>query len=142
VGTQWGDNKKKLIVTVGLTGSGKSTWAQKSGYPVVGRDAFGHALNAFNCFDAFSKKNYQKLFIILKIAIYALFDSGHDTVVLDWTNVTKKDREYWLHDSWETEYKIIPTDVETCLSRNNRPNTKEDIQRLLDTCDIPGIRGE
>jgi len=134
---------KKLIVMVGFPKAGKSTWAQGSGYPVVSRDSFGHALGALNRnFDAFHPNKHWKLINISRIAVYGLFHSGHDTVVWDWTNITKEDRDYWLNDFWKTEYKIIPTNMETCLSRTDSLTVKEEIQRLYETCDIPEIMGE
>jgi len=76
---------KKLIMTVGLPRSGKSTWARKQGHPIA------------------------------KYMVQSLFLAGHDTVILDATNTTAQRREEWDSTDWNVEYKLFETDMNIVL---------------------------
>jgi len=133
---------KKLIVMVGLPKSGKSTWAISTGYPVVSRDALGHALNKLMSTDAFHERFKTRLIKHLQIMILALFNAGHETMVLDYTNLTIQERGFWRSPDWNVEYKIIPTSLDACLSRTNDEETIKKIKIDFELCDVPEIKRE
>ena len=54
---------------------------------------------------------------IAKVMVYALFLSGHDTVILDATNTTWKRRDEWQSPNWVVEFHEIPTSKDECLRR-------------------------
>ena len=104
--------EKHLIMTVGLPYSGKSTWASKSGYPVVCPDHIRTALHG----QRFAPDAEPFVWAIATVMVKALFSAGHDCVVLDATNVTKKRRDEWVGD-WTRIAKPMDTDKHECIRR-------------------------
>ncbi len=49
--------------------------------------------------------------------VRALFIAGHDQVILDATNTTKKRRDEWKSKDWLRDFYNVDTDFETCLKR-------------------------
>lgn len=104
---------KKLIITVGLPRSGKSTWAKSQGFPIVCPDSIRLALHG----EAFNPLAEQFVWAIAKAMVRALFISGHDTVILDSTALTKYRRKEWKSKKWIREYKEFDTSKEECIKR-------------------------
>ena len=127
---------------VGLPKAGKSTWARKSGYPIVSRDAVGHAFNRLTAYEAFAPENHKMLLEYVRLMACSLFNAGHETVVLDWTNIIEGDRNLWKHKDWTVEFKVVPTSLAVCLSRTEEERVKTEIKRLYAICDVPEIKGE
>ncbi len=107
---------RRLILTIGLPRSGKSTWATGTGYPVVSSDAIRYTL--FN-----TLWNQQFEHRVLPFAldmVKALFNAGHNVVIFDSINWTPDSRAFWLPyctNNWELEYKIFKPLVELCKRR-------------------------
>lgn len=81
----------KLILTVGLPQSGKSTWSREQGHPIVNRDSIRFAI-------AGDIRNYhyeERVTKIEKIMVKALFKAGHDTVIVDDTHLKQKYIDAW-----------------------------------------------
>ncbi len=102
-----------LILTMGLPRSGKSTWVKKQGYPIVNPDSIRLALHG---------QRYQSLaepmvWAIAKIMVTALFVAGHETVIVDATNNSKKRRDFWLNEMWKVKVKEINTPKDECIRR-------------------------
>lgn len=118
-----------LIVTVGLPYSGKSTWAQQQGCPIV-------------CPDAVRMAVHGRRFIFLAepivwthvtIMVRALFNAGHDKVVLDGTANTRKRRRQWCGQMWLTKFKVFRTSRDECVARaqaNNDVDVVAIIERM------------
>lgn len=68
----------RLLVTVGLPRSGKSTWAKQQGAPVVNPDAIRLALHG----QAFLQEAEPLVWVMAKYMVEALFLAGHSTVIL------------------------------------------------------------
>jgi predicted kinase len=113
---------KHLIVLVGLPLSGKSTIAKseskKHGIPIVCPDSIRLALHG----KRFIKESEPYVWAIATTMVKALFISGHDRVIVDATNTTKKRREFWINDSWKTVYWHIDTPVAECMKRAEKAN--------------------
>lgn len=126
----------KLILTVGLPRSGKTTWALKQGVPVVSRDGIRKAL-------------YDKVYIseaeemvaaIEKYMVKALFLAGHDTVIIDNTHLRKKYRDRWICSrysqiQWKIELEEFKVDVNICVQRaikDQRPELIPIIQAMAE----------
>jgi len=54
---------------------------------------------------------------IAQVMVRALFLSGHDTVIIDATNNTKKRRDEWQSSDWETLFKCFDAPDYKCKER-------------------------
>lgn len=109
---------KKLIVLIGLPRSGKSSYAQKQGFPIVNKDSIRLALHG----QRFLTESEEWVHVIAKTMVKSLFYAGHDTIVLDECNVTQKGREQWIDAKWDVEFVEISTSEEECLRRAKEDN--------------------
>jgi predicted kinase len=103
----------KLILTVGLPRSGKSTWARSSGFPVVNPDSIRLAVHG----QAFKAEVEPLIWGLAHTMVDSLFLAGHPVVVLDATNTTKRRRREWVSERYECRYKVFDTPVEVCIER-------------------------
>jgi predicted kinase len=119
-----------LILTVGLPRSGKSTWAKSTGLPIVNPDAIRLALHGHN----YITDAEPMVWVIAKYMVRALFLSGHNEVILDATNLTKKRRDEWI-GPWNIEYKLFThVSKEECIKRainSNREDLIPVIERMI-----------
>lgn len=109
---------KKLICTVGLPRSGKSTWARQQAFPIVNPDSIRLAMHG----QRFVAESEPHIWAIAKTMVNALFLAGHDIVILDATNTTIERRREWVSKKWQTEFKLIPTTKEVCIQRAKEEN--------------------
>ena len=56
---------------------------------------------------------------IAKVMVRSLFLAGHDIVILDATNTTRKRRDEWLSSEWNRSFYCLDTTKEECLRRAN-----------------------
>lgn len=103
----------KLILTVGLPRSGKSTWSLMQGLPVVNPDSIRLALHGTD----YIKEAEPMVWVLAKYMVRSLFFAGHETVILDATNTSKERRDFWISSEWETELKIFKTKSDECIRR-------------------------
>lgn len=81
----------ELIMTIGLPGSGKSTWAaSQEGYEVFSSDAIRHELGDIN-----DQSQNHKVFKILHDRITSALSDGKNCIY-DATNITSKNRRSFL----------------------------------------------
>ena len=118
----------KLICTVGLPRSGKSTWAKKmreeKGWPTVNPDAVRYALHG----QRYAARAEPMVWAIVTVMIRSLFIAGHKIVVLDATGNTRKRRDSMAGDDWVLYYKVIDTSKDVCLERaRNLKNGADEI---------------
>ena len=104
-----------LILTVGLPQSGKSTWARRQGHPIVNPDSLRLALHG----KPFIGLAEPFVWAIAKVMVRALFLAGHDTVIVDATNTTRKRRDDWKSRDWERKFQVFggPEMKDVCLER-------------------------
>lgn len=124
------DHKHVLICTVGLPRSGKSTWARKQAYPVVNPDSIRLAIHG----QRFVATAEPFVWATAKVMVRSLFLAGHQTVILDATNVTKKRRMEWFDAEWATLFKTINTPKEECVTRA-RAEGDEEIVPVIERMD-------
>ncbi len=123
----------KLILTVGLPRSGKSTWARSRVYPIVSPDSIRLALHGrrYKHGDTISRAE-PYVWAIAKTMVRALFIAGHDIVVVDACNHTKRRRADWEDPMWNLEFAVMQNDPEVCLSRVlDDENLDAELGRLL-----------
>src|SRR5262245_596941 len=105
--------KHKLICLVGLPYSGKTTWARSQSLPIVCPDAIRLALHG----QRFVFEAEPFVWAIAKAMVRSLFHAGHDVVILDATNNTRKRRDEWRSKEWDTVFKVISTPADVCTAR-------------------------
>jgi len=102
-----------LIVTVGLPRSGKSTWARVQNHPIVCLGSIRYALHG----ERFIAISEPYVWAIAGTMVDALFLAGHQYVILDETNTTKKCRDYWVNNRYKTLFKVFSTTKDECIAR-------------------------
>lgn len=107
------DDTRRLICTVGLPRSGKSTWSRSVGYPMVNPDSIRLALYG----QAFIKEAEAMVWTMATYMVKSLFIAGHKIVILDATNLSPGMRLKWINPQWETYWKVFDTDMATCIQR-------------------------
>jgi predicted kinase len=106
---------KTLILLVGLPRSGKTTWAKEQEFPIVNPDSIRLAIHRQRFIDLAE----PFVWAVAKTMVRALFLAGHDTVILDACNTTRKRRDEWKSDDWQTRFVQISTSEGTCIERAN-----------------------
>lgn len=104
---------KTLLMTVGLPRSGKSTWAKSTMLPIVNPDSIRIALHG----QRFIGEAEPMVWAMAKYMVAALFEAGHDSVILDATNTTRARRDEWVDKRWTRKFVNIPTTKTECIHR-------------------------
>jgi len=95
----------KLILTVGLPKSGKTTYAASLAHPMLSLNAIGNGNGDVASVQA------------IRTAAALLFASGHQAVVIDAENTTRHRRYQWQCDGWLCEWHRLMTPTEICVLR-------------------------
>jgi len=103
----------KLILTVGLPRSGKSTWALKQGHPVVNRDAIRLALHG----QAYIQSAEDMVSAIEMYMVKSLFLAGHTTVIVDSTHLNQTYVDRWNYGNWDLQTRVFDADRDVCIER-------------------------
>lgn len=106
---------KTLIMTIGLPRTGKSTWARKRGVPMVNGDSVRLALHG----QPFIVEAEPMVSCVKQLMVRALFNAGHETVILDGTHTTRASRDKWISPNWERIFVVTggPEMLDTCIER-------------------------
>jgi len=115
---------KTLILTIGLPQSGKSTWAQKQGHPIVNRDSIRLAFHGH----AYIQESEPVISVFEEYMVKSLFIAGHDTVIVDATHLRPEYIERWQKSKlWEVQFEYFTgVPVEECI-RRARENGREEL---------------
>lgn len=105
---------KILICTVGLPRSGKSTWAKSQAYPVVNPDSVRLAIHG----ERFIAIAEPYVWATVRAMVRALFLAGHDHVILDACNNSRKRRDGWRSGEWATFFKYFDAPAGVCKGRS------------------------
>ncbi len=133
---------KTLILTVGLPRSGKSTWAMKQGVPVVNPDSIRYAIHG----QRFLAQAEPLVWATAYTMARALFLAGHETVIVDATNVTQKRRDEWKAQlgSFVDEITVhaLLTPAAVCIAQARAEGDEEIIpviERMAAEWDVLGM---
>ncbi len=133
------DKKEKiLIMTVGLPYSGKSTWAKSMHYPIVCPDSIRLTIHG----QRFRKSIESMVWAIAKIMVEALFEAGHDKVILDACSHTADRRNEWKNEDWTRWYVVCDISKIGCMARAQESGDLEImpiIDRMAGVLDYEGI---
>jgi predicted kinase len=109
-------NSNILICTVGLPRSGKSTWARKTGLPVVNGDGIRLALTGRRWYAPIE----HEVWATARTMVRALFLGGNKIVVLDSTNFQLRQRDRFIPSpdcDWTRYFVVFNTPAEVCKER-------------------------
>ena len=126
----------KVILTVGLPRSGKSTWARETGHPIVCRDSIRLALHG----EYYTQEAEEAVSMIEWYMARALMISGHRIVVIDACNLSYEYRHRWNQAHWKTELRVFDAPRAQCIDRaikNEREDLIPIIERMDDRADWP-----
>lgn len=102
-----------LHLMVGLPRSGKSTKARELGYPIVEPDAIRMVMHGTPW-----KPNMESLvWSHAHIMVESLFQAGHEDVIVDATNHTRRRRDEWTSSQWAIRLHVVDTPTEVCIQR-------------------------
>jgi predicted kinase len=111
-------SKPRLIVLVGLPGSGKSTWAERQGYTVLSSDVMRGLLID----DPANQNIHGRVFGALRYLLRHRMELQRPVTCLDATNLTRRDRKAWIKMAelygCVPEAVFLDVPVEECLRRN------------------------
>lgn len=118
-------SEKVLLLTVGLPRSGKTTFARAfskdNGVPIVNPDSVRLAIHGRR-FEALAE---GFVWATARAMVRALFLAGHDMVLVDATNTTRKRRDEWKSPDWRTVCHVIDTTKDVCIERAQAENDAE-----------------
>lgn len=127
---------KEIILTIGLPGSGKSTYVDnnfiktKAGYQILCLDDIRLAMG-----DVFNRKTEDIIIAMHNIMARAFMERGLN-IIVDSTNISKKVVSYWQELADEYGYSIkgifFDISVEECMRRKCGKNklTKEVYEKM------------
>lgn len=108
-----GKHLRMLILTVGLPRSGKTTWAQRQGLPIVNPDSIRLAMHG----QRFQPLAEPLVWATATIMVRSLFLAGHSSVILDATNITRERRAAWRSPDWDLHFVVFRTSFHECKAR-------------------------
>ena len=100
----------KIVVAVGLPGSGKSTYFAKLGVQTLSSDAIRAELTG----DENNQTANRQVFATMR----SLLEKERGDVYIDATNLTRRDRRQWFKPGCEMEAIYFDIPVEVCKARN------------------------
>ena len=129
-----------VVLTIGLPGSGKTTWYKRRGVTPLSSDMLRTIL-----FDDITEQRYQGLvFATLRSLLRARLIAKMPWNYVDATNLSAHERRQWIKmaQSFGYEVQAVYFDVplEVCLERNaqrDRPVSEEAMQRMAEKLKAP-----
>ncbi len=149
----------RLVLTVGLPGSGKSTWLKKRKVPALSSDKIRHMLSG----DETNQQINRLVFKTLRDLAKARADAGAKVTYIDATALSPWERRVWIRfaqlNNCEIEAIYFDVPVEECKRRNRKrtrvvpddvidrmaarmvpPDVEEGFTRVSRASDMPATR--
>jgi predicted kinase len=108
----------KIVVLIGLPGSGKSTWLERQGAGGLSSDAIRGLLTD----DEDNQSANARVFETLRYLLRQRLDIGRETTYVDATNLTRAERAPYIRMGQEygceVEAVFFDTPLAVCLERN------------------------
>jgi predicted kinase len=132
----------RLVVLVGIPGSGKSTWAAEQGMPVLSSDEIRRLITG----DAANQSVNRLVFQTMRRMLGAMRDAGVGGVIVDSTALTRKERRTWLRwaelHGCDAEAVFFDVPREVCEARNSareRVVPADAMERLFNRLEPPRL---
>lgn len=119
-------NKRKMIITVGVSASGKTTWAnQQEGFKVICRDNIRSVLfPEYNTGEYKNKKNKEAMVSESALKQWLFCVNTNKNVIIADTNLNPKYREMWKQRGedagYVVEFKDFPITLEEAWKRDQK----------------------
>jgi predicted kinase len=105
----------RLLVLVGLPGSGKSTWAKQQGLPTISSDAIRELLAD----DVTDQTIHRQVFQTVRFLVRQRLAIGRPVTCVDATHLTPRERRpYFRIRGCRVEAVFFDVPVELCQQRN------------------------
>jgi predicted kinase len=111
---------RRVLVLVGLPGSGKSTWAERRGVTPLSSDAIRHLLAD----DATDQTIHRRVFLTLRFLLRQRLAIGRPVNCIDATSLTPAERAPYIamarRYGCDVEAVFFDIPLEVCRERNRR----------------------
>ena len=132
----------KIVITVGLPGSGKSTYLERGGFNAISSDEIRRLIAD----DAGDQTIHARVFATIRYLIRQRLSVGRPVTYVDATHLTRWERKPYVqlarrHDC-EIEALFFDVPVEVCIARNSvreRVVPEEAILKMAKVMEPPAI---
>ena|SRR5579884_1759816 len=133
---------ERLVVLVGLPGSGKSTWAARQAETAISSDEMRRLLAD----DPTDQTIHRRVFAAMRYMARVRHEVGRRTTLIDATNLSRRERRQWIALAGlldcEAEAIFFDTPPEVCMARNRgrlRVVPEEAMADMIQRLDPPMI---